>query len=107
MIIRITLFATRQEPASLEGPQGRTAGPALQPALRLFHRGVALTARPSGFQLTVFAVRPMIIRITLFATRQEPASLEGPQGRTAGPALQAALRLFHRAVVLDGAAVQG
>ena len=28
-------------------------------------------------------------RITLLATRQEPASLEEPQGRTAGPALQA------------------
>ena len=31
--------------------------------------------------------RPMIIRITLLATQQEPASLEEPQGRTAGPAL--------------------
>ena len=29
----------------------------------------------------------MIIRITLLATQQEPASLEEPQGRTAGPAL--------------------
>ena len=31
----------------------------------------------------------MIIRITLLATQQEPASLEEPQGRTAGPALRA------------------
>ena len=31
----------------------------------------------------------MIIRITLLAARQGPASLEEPQGRTAGPALQA------------------
>jgi len=30
-------------------------------------------------------------RIVLFATRQEPASLEEPQGRTAGPALQAGI----------------
>ncbi len=33
----------------------------------------------------------MIIWITLCAARQEPASLEEPQGRTAGPALQAGI----------------
>ena len=44
---------------------------------RLFHRAV------------VFTARPMLIRITLLATRQKAASLEGPQGRMAGPALQA------------------
>jgi len=31
----------------------------------------------------------MIIRNTLLAARQEPSPLEEPQGRTAGPALQA------------------
>jgi hypothetical protein len=36
----------------------------------------------------------MIIRITLLATRQEPASLKEPQGRTAGPALQGRNFLF-------------
>jgi len=46
---------------------------------RLFHRAVILTARPSGIQVTVFAVRPMRIRITLLATQQEPAPLEEPQ----------------------------
>ena len=38
MIIRNTLLAARQEPAPLEEPQGRTAGPALQAG------GVGLTA---------------------------------------------------------------
>ena len=66
---------------------------------RLFHRAVILTARPSGIQVTVFAVRPMRIRITLLATQQEPAPLEEPSATkiggpmTAGPALP---RPHHR-----------
>jgi hypothetical protein len=36
-----------------------------------------------------FGAGQSLKRIILFATRQEPASLEEPQGRTAGPALQA------------------
>jgi hypothetical protein len=39
----------------------------------------------------------MIIWIILFATQQEPASLEEPQGRTAGPALQAGSESKSRA----------
>jgi hypothetical protein len=35
------------------------------------------------FSETVFGVGPSLKRIVLFATRQEPASLEEPQGRTA------------------------
>ena len=54
---------------------------------RLLHRAVVLTARPGGIQFTMFAVLPVRIRITLLAGRQEPPSLEKPQGRTAGPAL--------------------
>jgi hypothetical protein len=42
-------------------------------AALLFDRAVALTARARG------------IRVILYAARQEPALLEGPQGRTAGP----------------------
>ena len=41
------------------------------------------------FSESVFVAGPSLNRIVLFATRQEPASLEEPQGRTAGPALQA------------------
>jgi len=43
------------------------------------------------FSETVFGARPSLNRIVLFAARQEPAPLEKPQGRTAGPALQAGL----------------
>ena len=41
------------------------------------------------FSETVFGAGPSLKRIVLFAARQEPAPLEEPQGRTAGPALQA------------------
>ena len=41
------------------------------------------------FSESVFVAGPSLNRIVLLATRQEPASLEEPQGRTAGPALQA------------------
>jgi len=41
------------------------------------------------FSETVFGAGPSLKRIVLFATQQEPASVEEPQGRTAGPALQA------------------
>ena len=41
------------------------------------------------FSETVFGAGPSLRRIVLFAARQEPTSLEEPQGRTAGPALQA------------------
>ena len=41
------------------------------------------------FSETLFGAGPSLKRIVLFAARQEPASLEEPQGRTAGPALQA------------------
>jgi hypothetical protein len=41
------------------------------------------------FSETVLGVGPSLKRIVPFAARQEPASLEEPQGRTAGPALQA------------------
>ena len=40
------------------------------------------------FSETVFGAGPSLKRIVLFAARQEPAPLEEPQGRTAGPALQ-------------------
>jgi hypothetical protein len=43
------------------------------------------------FSETVVGVGPSLKRIVLFATRQEPAPLETPQGRTAGPALQAGI----------------
>jgi hypothetical protein len=41
------------------------------------------------FSETVFGAGPSLKRIVVLATRQKPASLEEPQGRTAGPALQA------------------
>jgi len=41
------------------------------------------------FSETVFGAWPSLKRIVRLATRQELASLEEPQGRTAGPALQA------------------
>jgi len=44
----------------------------------------------------VFGVGPSLKRIVLFTTRQEPASLEEPQGRTAGPALQRGPRQICR-----------
>ena len=41
------------------------------------------------FSETVFGAGPSLKRIVLFARQKEPAPLEKPQGRTAGPALQA------------------
>jgi hypothetical protein len=41
------------------------------------------------FSETVFGAGPILKRIVLIAARQEPAPREEPQGRTAGPALQA------------------
>ena len=43
------------------------------------------------FSETVFGAGPSLKRIVLFAARQEPAPLEEPHGRTAGPALQTGL----------------
>jgi hypothetical protein len=55
---------------------------------RLFHRTVVWAARPvEGFQVSWFEARPVKIRVILLAARQEPAPLERPQGRTAGPVL--------------------
>jgi hypothetical protein len=180
--IRIILFAARQEPAPLEKPQGRTAGPALPGRTAISTRKVAqgslsslaalpprrglggvarensdylvggaartrdagnaagpesgpcatrsdrdfhkktgsarlvfqpcgsstaprgwrrgpckfgLPCRQRGFGLFLScglspilgAARRVRIRIILFAARQEPAPLEKPQGRRAGPAL--------------------
>ena len=45
------------------------------------------------FSETVFGAGPSLKRIVLLAARQEPAPLEEPQGRTAGPALQAGCRI--------------
>ncbi len=39
------------------------------------------------FSETVFGMAPNLKQIILFASRPEPAPLEKPQGRTAGPAL--------------------
>jgi hypothetical protein len=84
MIIRITLLAARQEPAPLGKCSARLALQlAAFPPRRDFHGAAWM------FSETVLGVGPSLKRIVPFAARQEPASLEEPQGRTAGPALQA------------------
>jgi hypothetical protein len=42
----------------------------------------------NGFSAAPWFWRPMRIWIIWFAARQEPAPLEMPQGRSAGPALR-------------------
>ncbi len=67
-------------------PEGNVAqGPRFGPAAFQPRHGFAGAA--CTFSETVFGGGPSLDRIILFATRPEPASLEEPQGRTAGPAL--------------------
>ena len=99
MIIRITLLAARQEPTSLGKCSARLALQSVSrrtafPPRRDFDGAASRYLYPVACPRFLTA-RPMIIRITLFEARQEPAPLEEPSAikiggpTTAGPALQA------------------
>jgi len=62
---------------------GSLSSLAVLPPRRGFHGAAWMSSEAA------FGAGQSLKRIILFATRQEPASLEEPQGRTAGPALQA------------------
>jgi len=67
-----------------EPPYFAKVGVLHSPPLRLFQRPAT------------WAARPVRIRIILFAARHEPAPLEEPQRRRAGPALPAVRKALRR-----------
>ena len=75
--------------------------------MRFFHRAVVLAPRPSkrsaDLQVGICAISSGAdLKISATAARQEPAPLEEPQGRTAGPALPGWTPMAARPFALGG-----